>query len=340
MVDERFRPGIMETEHKMHTHSLELLSICLVVLLTLGTEQSLAGKAGRGGDRAKQSATSQGAVFDLSLPAFDPPDCPAWAKEKLPDWVAPFIGANGLTDPWRVKKHLSDSTKGIDRYQANHFVFDCPQTRKYLYTDYTPLTVNYVKGTLPSYEKLAAKLTVGCTNDTDKAVAMLHAMPTFFRHPVMPPCGVPAKADRNLDDEALLASGCGWCNEQARVFARLCQVSGIPARIIHLFGQNHTIAEFYADGRWALADASNMFVVRGPDGKLLSVADCHDGAAGQHAYAVTKAARMAELLKMSDQELGMTADTAKKYREKPSLSIDELSTRKIAFGVMNYPLPK
>jgi hypothetical protein len=44
--------------------------------------------------------------------------------------------------------------------------------------------------------------------------------------------------NRNLDDEALLASGCGWRNEQARVFIRLCQVNGIPARMLHPGGDS------------------------------------------------------------------------------------------------------
>src|SRR6185369_9136064 len=102
----------------------------------------------------------------------------------------------------------------------------------------------------------------------------LNAMPQFFRHPKMPPRASSVRADRNLDDEALLASGCGWCNEQTRVFVRLCQVAGIPARIVHLFGQNHTVAEFHADGRWALADATNIFVVPAREGteRLLSAA--------------------------------------------------------------------
>jgi hypothetical protein len=283
-------------------------------------------------------------VFDLSGPDFDPPDCPAWAKENLPSWVKPFVGKNGLPAKWRPRVMLGSSVKGLDRYQANQFIYFRPETAEYLYKEYTPLKVDYRPGTLPVYEKLAAKHTLGLQTDTEKAVALLKAMPHFFRHPTMPPCGPAVKADRNLDDAdgALLATGSGWCNEQARVFIRLCQVAGIPARLIHLFGQNHTVAEFHADGRWIMADASNFFVAPGSDGKLLSVAQCHDGGEGQRAYALARHRRIQEMLAMSDQELGFaTPEQARRWREaNAGFSVDELAAREVGFGVINYPLPK
>lgn len=287
------------------------------------------------------------ALIDLSGPDFNPSDCPAWAKENLPAWLAPFEGKNGLPSAWKPRAMLASSVKGLDRYQANHFVYYCPKTADYLDRDYTSLAVGYKPGTLPAFERLAAKYGAGAKSDTAKAVALLQAMPQFFRHPTMPPLGESVKPDRNLLDEELLATDCGWCNEQARVFIRLCQVSGIPARMIHMFGQGHTVAEFYAEGRWAVADASNFFVVPAPntkveDGKLLSAADCHDRGPGQRAYAEAKRRRMQEMAAMSDAELGFKdAERARKWRERDTvIDVDELAAREIGFGVINYPLPK
>ena len=282
-------------------------------------------------------------MVDLTGAEHDPPDCPAWAKETHPDWVTPYVGVNGVPAKWRPKgKPFGSYTERIDRYQANHFIYYGPQTAEYLYGAYTPLSVGYREGALPSFEALAAKHTAGCKTDTEKAVALLLAMPGFFRHPTMPPLGPRVPANRGLEDEALLATGSGFCNEQARVLIRLCQVCGIPARMIHLFGQGHTVAEFCADGQWALADASNFFVVPGADGGLLSAAQCHDGAEGQRRYAETKCRRMRELLTMSDEELGYTNPaTATRWRESTlKLSADELAVRDIGFGVINYPLPR
>jgi len=286
-------------------------------------------------------------LIDLSTPDFNPPDCPAWAKEQLPAWLAPYVGKNGLPTEWRPKAMLASAVKGVDRYQANQFVYYGPKTAEYLYREYTPLEVDYKPGTLPAYEQFAASHLAGAKTETAKAVALLMAMPASFKHPSMPPIGISVGPSRNLDDEALLASGCGWCNEQARVFIRLCQVAGIPARMIHLFGQNHTVAEFYADGHWALADATNFFVVpatntRVADDKLLSVAECHDGSVGQQTYAEAKRRRMNELIKMSDAELGFkTPGQARRWRAaEEAWTVDELARRTIGFGVVNYPLPK
>lgn len=281
---------------------------------------------------------------DLEGPEYNPASCPAWAKERVPEWVRPFMGVNGAPEAWRPRnKPFATSVQGIDRYQANHFVWYRPETARYLYGEYTALEVGYKPGLLPSFERIAARFTAGCTTDTERAVALLtKAMPEVFRHPGMPPLGPGVKADRNLEDEALLATGCGWCNEQARVFIRLCQVSGIPARMIHLFGQNHTVAEFHADGTWALADASNMFVARGSGGRLLSAAQCHDRGENQRLYAQAKERRMQELASMTDEQLGFTdpAAAARWREEARKLQADELATREVAFGVMNYPLPR
>lgn len=301
-----------------------------------------------GQNKEADSQPASPLVHDLNQPDYNPLDCPAWAKEKLPDWVMPYVGKNGVPDTWAKLRNkpgpLSTPTKGLDRYQGNWFINYRPETAKYLYEEYTPLHVDYKKGTLPTYEAVAAKFTPGLTTDTDKAIALLtKAVPASVKHPVMPPCGPPTKPDRNLDDEALIKSGCAWCNEQARVFIRLCQVSGIPARMVHLFGQNHTVAEFYADGRWVMADASNFFVAAGTDGKLLSAAQCHDQGAGQRAYAEAKKRRMLELPAMSDGELGFGDPQKAEAFRKQARSFDAIalaSRKDLAFGIINYPLPR
>lgn len=281
-------------------------------------------------------------AFDLDAPEFTPPDCPAWARESLPEWVRPYVGLNGTPARWWPAKRLFGSAvRGLDRYQANHFIFHCRETAGYLYGNYTPLAVGYRTGALPSYERLAGRLCAGCAGDEARAVALVKAVPTLLRHPTMPPLGPPVAPDRNLGDGALLATGCGFCNEQARVFIRLCQVLGIPARMVHLLGQGHTVAEFHAGGRWVLADASNAFVAAGSDGGLLSAAQCHDRGEGQRAYAKAKERRLRELAELPDSELGRDAASAARCREayrRPLAA--ELAGQELAFGVINYPLPR
>lgn len=290
------------------------------------------------------SGFSEPLKLDLNTPERNPPECPDWARVETPEWVKPFMGVNGAPEGHHPKRgHFVHDTAGIDRYQVNQFVWYRPETAEYLYSEYTPLAVGYKKGTFPSYEALAAKYTEGCKTDTEKAVALLvKALPASCRHPTMPPLGGGVVPTRNFTDEAILKSGSGWCWEQARVFIRLCQVSGIQARMVHLFGQNHTVAEFYADGKWALGDVSNHFVAKGDDGKLLSAAECHDRGAGQRRYAGAKVVRMRELIALSAEALGFRDEaSAAKWREGAAkLDADELASRTVYFGVINYPLPE
>jgi len=286
---------------------------------------------------------------------------PAWAKETFSDEILPFLGKRGLPEPWCKRKGpLGSGVAGIDRWQANHFVVCRKETAEFLNSRYTRLEVGYQAGTLPTYEKVVAEYTSDLKTDREKALALLtKALPRVFMHPTMPPLGPACRPNRALDDEALLQSGTGFCNEQARVFVRLCQVAKIPARMVYLFYScgrgGHTVAEFYADSRWAMADASWFSVFPSGDGHLLSAVECHDSANGK---LVAKAyfARFQELLKIPDEELvgrhfpgspddpdraKKLAAAAKRAREGlQSKTLDHLMTHLGQFGLLNYPLPE
>jgi hypothetical protein len=295
----------------------------------------------------------RGAVSDS-----DPADCPAWVKEPTPEWAAPYLGKLGIPDPWPAYEGpLAMNCAGIDRWQANHFIGYNQKTAPHLYGDYTPLRVRYEKGALPRCEALVEKYTKGLTSDREKALALLtRAMPGHCLHPTIPPLGGPCAADRNLGDDGLLAAGTAWCNEQARVFVSLCRVAGIPARMIFLFyadrKSGHVIAEFYADGRWSMADSSWGCVFPAADGHLLSAAECHADEAGRALAAEAYRARIREVFRMPDETLagkdvpGGPSDP--KRREALAARVKSLReqfdtpaycSQLWAFGVLNHPAP-
>ena len=220
--------------------------------------------------------------------ADDEGQAPAWAQQRLPDWIKPsFLGKHGLPEPWCSRPGpLATAVGGIDRWQANHFIVYRPETAKFLYSKYTPTKVEYHKGLFPALEKIVAQYTKPGQSDREKAMALLtKAMPAHLPHPEVPPLGLRVATNRAMSDEALFASGCGWCNEQTRVYIRLCQIAGVPARMIYLFFSDgkmgHVVTEFYADGHWCMADSSWICVF--PDGapgisgsgRLLSAAELH-----------------------------------------------------------------
>ncbi|MEI6337749.1 MAG: transglutaminase-like domain-containing protein [Verrucomicrobiota bacterium] len=201
-------------------------------------------------------------------------------------------------------------------------------------------------GLLPAYEEIAREVIAGCLSDSEKAVALLKRGASRVKHPDGPPCGEWVEGDRNLDDEALLASGCGWCNEQARVFIRLCQVCGIPARMILLFYSDeksgHSIAEFYADGRWCMADATWFCVFPDESGRLLSASECHDGGPGQRMCGIAYASRWKELLELTEEEVNFkTPEKTAEWRKAIAGETPEsLAAKHYYFAVINYPLPR
>jgi hypothetical protein len=187
-------------------------------------------------------------------------------------------------------------------------------------------------------EKAVAQYAKPGQSDRQRAMALLtEALPNHLRHPSIPPTCGDLRADRGLDDEGLWASGGGWCNEQARVFVRLCQIAGIPARMIFLFyadgKSGHVVAEFFADGHWCMADASMCCAFPDDAGRLLSAAELHAPAA-RPIVERTYRARSQEILKLSDARLAPNngAEVRKQFL---TVKLTELGQ----FGVLNYPLP-
>jgi len=106
-------------------------------------------------------------------------DCPEWVKETTPEWVQPYLGKGGLPHASSIPgEPLVPECSGITLWQANHFVVyregpEHVRLREYLYDGYSPLEVNYTRGTLPTYEWLVERCTAGCETDTERALALL-----------------------------------------------------------------------------------------------------------------------------------------------------------------------
>lgn len=285
------------------------------------------------------------------------PTVPAWVKEDVPISMRAYQAPLGFPISWQERGRkvlnregvMGNATKGIDKYQANHFIFYRPETAEFLYHDYTPTDLNYRRGTRPLFEKLVAGHTRPTMSPKEKALALLKAMPQIIRHPGVPPRYAPElRPDRALTDEGLVESGAGWCNEQARVYIRLCQAAGIPARMIFLFYAHpslgkwggHVVSEFYADGHWSFADTSWLVVCPSPDGSyLMSAAEVHDGDKMQWLAGKHFVRRFKELLAgPRDSFVGHEAIDLEGCLAKATAA--DLAAEFGIFGVLNYPLPR
>ena len=288
-------------------------------------------------------------------------ETPVWAQVKAPDGCRPFLGRKGLPEPFHSKQTpLGPKVLGVERWQANHFIVHRPETAGVLYGSYTPTTVDYRPGTLPAFEALAAEYTSGLIGNEEIAAAFVtRVLPERLPHATVPPVGAYCRTDRGLHDEALLATGSAYCSGQALAFIRLCQVRGIAARLVFLFYSDrqtgHTTAEFWTGSKWAMVDVSWYTLFPGPDGKLMSAADCHGDAAQRLCLAVAYQTRMRQIVAMSDEALcgrafpSDTPDRAAAVRAKAAelrdyvrvrMPLDHLADHLWEFGILNYPLPR
>lgn len=97
-------------------------------------------------------------------------------------------------------------------------------------------------------------------------------------------------------EEMVITKGSDWCNEVARVYCALTQVSEIASRLVYTLSQNdsHVIAECFIDNKWVLVDPLAPKVYTKSDGSLLSVVDmaiadpvqCIEYTAGRESYYV------------------------------------------------------
>ncbi len=304
-------------------------------------------------NEAEAELPELGLRWDLDRPEYTgAPLTPDWAHVVVPDWLRPFQGKNGLPH-WSAAYRRPGSTcggsvAGIDLYHANYYIVHRPETSAFIYTEYTPTDAGYVPGSLPLFEEVAARYTTPDMSGEEKLAALLkRALPAEFRHVgTAPYLDYRAAPNRALLDEELLASGGGWCNEQARILIRLCQVVGLQGRIVHLGGQSHTTAEILVDGQWVLVDVSYYAIARDAAGNLLSAAACHDLGPGQRAWAESLQRAVSRMIALDAEQANSDPAAWEQRRENlrgryvDDEAVEALATNdKLFFSVINTPLP-
>lgn len=166
----------------------------------------------------------------------------------------------------RIDKRFLPPVAGIDLEQSLNYLRLAELGETFLYQNYTASRLPYVKGSRPKLEALADKAIGSATRPMEK----VQQLATFVAEQVVwagiyaHRTGKPTPADRGLDEERLVRSGYGWCNEQARVLCALTQVIGIPSRLV--FAANlrkkygHVVTEVMLPQGWMMIDQSFGFL--------------------------------------------------------------------------------
>ena len=146
----------------------------------------------------------------------------------------------------------------------------CAETADYVYSEYTPLDVKYVRGSRPELERIIDRILDGVTDEQEKVLAIMRFVRDLHKHR---PGGKLWAGDdlfHGGTEEEVIKKCSNMCNEQARVFCILCQAAGMPARYVGHYIDRHGVAEAYCNGKWAYIDNEGRYFLK-PDGTIASV---------------------------------------------------------------------
>ena len=176
------------------------------------------------------------------------------------------------------QKMLNNDTHAagsVDRVLAEQMVRLCSDTVTYLYTDYTPTVVRYIKGSRTELEGYIEQVTANCHSYEERIERIVQ----FTTKLADKATGEVLESMRfGGTEEDIIRRGSDWCTDIARVACSLCQIAGVPSRIINLYNTNqaysgHVIIEAYRTRKWGAADSSTAVVYRHPDGTPASTWD-------------------------------------------------------------------
>jgi len=156
---------------------------------------------------------------------------------------------------------------GVDVEVIENQVLLVEKSVAYLYGDFTPLEIPYEKGSRPHLEAVLAEVV---HVDMDEMQTMLALMRRCRDNR--------DAARREVDftggtEEELLKRGAIMCNEIHRVFVCLCQIAGLPARLVCSHVSGHMMSEVYVEGTWMCVDAMKGMYCFRDDGKPASTWD-------------------------------------------------------------------
>jgi transglutaminase-like putative cysteine protease len=161
----------------------------------------------------------------------------------------------------------SHAPGSVDRVLMQEMVKLCSETSGYLYSAHTPIEVLYERGTRPKLESYVENLTAQAASD-EEVVEEISQFTSRLQE----------KAEQDLDkvrigglEEEIIERGSDWCTDLARVGCVLCQIVGLPSRLVTLVDvekpySGHVIIEVYRAGVWGAVDSTTNVVYRHASG--------------------------------------------------------------------------
>ena len=190
------------------------------------------------------------------------------------DDLAAYTGlaaADRIVGEWRQKAYLVNFEQlavnygdNVDFQLREKQILLTPQTADFLYDRHIPV-LRYQKGSRPILEAAAAKATKNCRTTQEKALALMRFCRDLKKRPRRAPWYYGGT------EEELIAKSEDLCETLGRLYVALCEISGIPARIVMHDIAGHITAEAYIDGAWGYIDPRFGVYFLKPDGTLASL---------------------------------------------------------------------
>lgn len=194
-----------------------------------------------------------------------------------PQEIAKF---NATVQPKLITARVTPDVGGIDLVQAMSYVDAEGLPLEWFYTSFTPPHTYYQRGSRPKLEAYLKDVLAAQLDDMAKLEA-IHEIRcrTMPGHCIRSKKGIPD--DRGAVAEELMESGVGACNETARAMVALCQVAGLPSRVVFASAPRdaHVVCEVLVSGKWVLVDPSQEYIFRRKDGTPISILDFKNDAA-------------------------------------------------------------
>lgn len=138
----------------------------------------------------------------------------------------------------------------------------CDATREALYA--APGPVKYVKGTRPYLEEKVNEVIKDCKTDRERVLALMVYIRDLYK-------SRGGFVFYGGTEEEMIKKGENLCECVGRLMVALCEVCGIPGRIVMHVAGGHIVSEVYFEGRWAYIDPrAGMFYLNEKD-QFLSI---------------------------------------------------------------------
>jgi len=139
---------------------------------------------------------------------------------------------------------------GVDVEVIDDEVILNEQSVDYLYSEFTPTEIPYVPGSRVMLEQVVAENVRKDMSDRQKALSLMRRVRDNRDEGLASP-----GLFRGGSEEELLKRGALMCNEVARIYACLCQIAGMPARLHCSHISGHMMNEVCIEGKWGWVDS-------------------------------------------------------------------------------------